>query len=97
MKPYNYRWQQLRKRFLRDHPLCSMCLAQGRLEDATVVDHIKAHRGGDELFWDPDNWQALCKQHHDGAKQSEDKRGFSTAVGADGWPLDPRHPVNRQR
>ena len=56
--------------------------------------------GDDELsgpFWDPDNWQALCKSHHDGAKQSEDRRGYSTAVGADGWPLDPRHPVNRQR
>jgi len=97
VKPYNYRWQQLRKRFLRDHPLCVKCLAQGRIGYASIVDHIQAHRGDDELFWDEDNWQALCKQHHDGAKQSEDKRGFSSAVGADGWPLDPRHPVNRRR
>lgn len=35
---------------------------------ASVVDHIIPHQGDQELFWDEDNWQALCKHHHDGEK-----------------------------
>lgn len=36
---------------------------------ATVVDHIEPHQGDQLVFWDRDNWQPLCKTHHDGAKQ----------------------------
>ena len=25
--------------------------------------------------------------------RSEEVRGYSTQIGADGWPVDPRHPV----
>jgi hypothetical protein len=32
------------------------------------------------------NWQALCKPHHDSTKQREE-RGRFQAVGEDGWPL----------
>ena len=61
---------------------------------ATVVDHIIPHRGDKTLFWDETNWQSLCKTCHDGAKQAEEKNGYATAVGLDGWPLDPLHPSN---
>src|SRR5262249_40604218 len=37
--------------------------------------------------------QSLCKLHHESAKKREEARGYSTAIGADGWPVDPRHPV----
>jgi 5-methylcytosine-specific restriction protein A len=30
-----------------------------------VVDHIIPHRGDQYLFWDQENWQALCKDCHD--------------------------------
>jgi 5-methylcytosine-specific restriction endonuclease McrA len=30
---------------------------------ATIVDHIKPHRGDQNLFWDQTNWQALCRRH----------------------------------
>jgi len=36
---------------------------------ASVVDHIVAHRGDQELFWDQSNWQSLCKPCHDSEKQ----------------------------
>ena len=37
----------------------------GMLTPATVVDHVIPHRGDQKLFWDEDNWQALCKSCHD--------------------------------
>ncbi len=40
---------------------------------ATVVDHIKPHRGDPKLFWDQENWQALCARHHDRDKQREER------------------------
>jgi 5-methylcytosine-specific restriction protein A len=61
---YNYRWQKASKRFLREHPLCVACAAEGRDESATLVDHVKPHRGDYELFWNEKNWQSLCERHH---------------------------------
>ena len=40
-------------------------MKQGVYTKATVVDHIVPHRGDPKLFWDPDNWQTLCKRCHD--------------------------------
>jgi 5-methylcytosine-specific restriction protein A len=45
----------------------------GRYRKATVVDHIIPHRGDEKLFWDRDNWQALCKSCHDHKTWTEDK------------------------
>jgi len=67
----------------------------GDVTPATVVDHIIPHKGDDKLFWDQTNWQPLCKECHDGTKQSEEKTGYSVAVGVDGWPVDNKHPVNK--
>lgn len=62
---YNYRWRKASKAFLRAHPLCVMCLAEGKYTPAAVVDHIIPHRGDRQLFWDVSNWQSLCKACHD--------------------------------
>lgn len=62
---YDSRWRAARKRFLRRHPLCAECMRQGKLTPATVVDHVIPHRGNQELFWDENNWQPLCKGCHD--------------------------------
>lgn len=64
---------------------------------ASVVDHIVAHKGDQVLFWDTDNWQALCKPHHDSTKQAEETHGFSSEMGIDGWPVDPKHPANAKQ
>ena len=95
MRLYNTRrWINARLAFLREHPLCRFCEQNSRTEPATVVDHIQPHRGDEELFWDVDNWQPLCKPCHDRAKQLLEKRGYHQHVGSDGWPTDPRHPAN---
>lgn len=88
---YDSRWDKARKTFLRTHPLCRMCEAQGRVTPATVVDHIIPHKGDQALFWDTGNWQPLCTHHHNSAKQREE-RGGPCACGPDGMPTDPRHP-----
>lgn len=71
---YGYKWQQARAQFLREHPLCVMCDADGRVEAATVVDHITPHRGDQSLFWRRSNWQSLCSTHHSRDKQRAEQR-----------------------
>jgi 5-methylcytosine-specific restriction protein A len=84
---YNTRWEKARKTYLTRNPLCIMCQREGRVTPATVVDHIIPHKGDAALFWDTENnWQPLCKPHHDRDKQREE-RGRFQAVGEDGWPL----------
>lgn len=39
---------------------------------ATVVDHVVPHRGSKRLFWDHNNWQALCTPHHNQKTDSRD-------------------------
>nr|DAZ31132.1 MAG TPA: HNH endonuclease [Caudoviricetes sp.] len=70
---YNRRWRIARSRFLKTHLLCVRCRKQGRLVKATVVDHIVPHRGDDRLFWNEENWQALCKNCHDSKTMTEDR------------------------
>ncbi len=62
---YNRQWQKARARYLKAHPLCVQCLKEGYAVTATVVDHIRPHRGDPVLFWDEKNWQSLCKSCHD--------------------------------
>ena len=69
---YGRAWQRARKRYLEAHPLCAECEREGRYTKATVVDHIKPHRGDSRLFWDTGNWQALCEHHHNVKTGNED-------------------------
>lgn len=68
---YGYRWQKARATFLKAHPLCIRCQAEGCAEAATVVDHRIPHRGDQPLFWDASNWDPLCATHHSRDKQRE--------------------------
>lgn len=61
---YGTAWRKYRLRYLKEHPLCVLCEAEGRTTPATVVDHIKAAKGDQALFWDPTNHRALCETHH---------------------------------
>lgn len=67
---YNHEWRKARAAFLALHPSCACCFAP-----ATVVDHIIPHRGDDALFWNRQNWQALCESCHNGQKQRKDRAG----------------------
>lgn len=64
---YGARWQATARGWLRRHRWCVRC---GAL--ATVLDHIKPHRGDVQLFWDRRNWQSLCKRCHDSKTATED-------------------------
>lgn len=65
---YGSEWQAARADHLARHPCCAMCSAP-----ATVVDHIKAHRGDKTLFWDRSNWQSLCAPCHNRHKQRAER------------------------
>lgn len=68
---YDYRWQRNRKMFLNANPLCAECFKDGEIRKAEVVDHIISHHGDQDLFNDMDNWQSLCKHHHDSKTMKE--------------------------
>lgn len=61
---YNWRWHKARTAYLKSHPVCVHCLQEGLTKVATVVDHIIPHKGDQALFWDVNNWMALCAMHH---------------------------------
>lgn len=87
-------WLRGRLIFLAQHPLCQRCAKQGKTNVARVVNHIRPHKGDWDLFIDPANWEAICKEHHDSDAQSEDLLGYSTETGLNGFPTDPKHPAN---
>lgn len=77
------RWRAARAIFLKQHPLCAECQDEGRIEAATVVDHVIPHKGDRRLFWDRTNWAACCKTHHDRKTATQDG-GFGARRGAGG-------------
>ncbi|MBV2144413.1 HNH endonuclease [Falsochrobactrum sp. TDYN1] len=66
---YTAEWDRERKAFLAVYSSCRRCGAP-----ATLVDHIKPHKGNQTLFWNRANWQPLCTPCHSSAKQSEERR-----------------------
>lgn len=75
----------LRKRRLRNEPLCRMCKAEGRITAATVPDHIKPlAKGGTDT---DDNIRCLCPAHHDQVTREEFGHKRRLSIGADGWPV----------
>lgn len=58
------KWKRAARRFLELNPLCVDCGELGAVVDATDVDHITPHKGDLKLFWDRNNWQALCHSCH---------------------------------
>lgn len=58
------RWREASKSFLYKHPLCVICQDAGLVTTSAETDHRIPHKGDEKLFWDPSNWQALCKKCH---------------------------------
>ena len=86
---YGARWRRARTQFLNEHPLCAYCEREKRITAATVVDHITPHEGDDALFWDEDNWQALCQRCHNTVKAQEEGRHRKRPhIGLDGYPVE---------
>ena len=93
---YGRAWAKARAEHLRSSPLCVMHQRRKLLVPATVVDHIKPHRGDLTLFWDRNNWQSLCKLCHDSAKARQESSGVIVGCGLNGLPLDPNHHWSRR-
>lgn len=74
---YGRRWQRVAKQYLADHPFCVTCQQEGHVTIATQCDHVIPHRGDPALFWDPENWQPLCRPCHSAKTARE--------VGLGGW------------
>jgi 5-methylcytosine-specific restriction protein A len=87
------RWKDIRASQLAAQPWCAYCLDAGHRVAAVACDHRERHGGDPVRFWSGP-FQSLCRAHHDSSKKREEHKGFSGAVGVDGWPLDDRHPSN---
>ena len=61
---YGSRWRRHRLVYLNANPLCAWCSLEGRTGAATLIDHIVRHQGDQWLFWNQDNWQPMCRDHH---------------------------------
>ena len=66
---YSRSWARASARYKQLHPICIGCLAVSKLSKTDVVDHIVPHKGNPALFWNENNWQPLCRWHHDVVKQ----------------------------
>jgi len=80
---------------LHREPFCRFCMMSDRVVAATVVDHIRPHRGDRDLFFNAENLQSLCATCHDTTKAEIERRGYHGSCDEHGWPLDPDHPANR--
>jgi 5-methylcytosine-specific restriction protein A len=86
------RWRTRAKHQLQVKPLCALCEEQGRVTPATIADHDPPHKGDYNAFL-LGPIRSLCKTCHDGL-QGIKARGYSSTIGDDGFPIDPRHPFN---
>lgn len=64
------KWKRLRLLYLQKHPLCEICLREGRTTIAQEVHHVKPVSSGRNeaekrmLAYSTDNLQALCEKCH---------------------------------
>ena len=59
---YGRAWKRIRDRYIQEHPLCELCLRDGRLTPAEEVHHkVPLSEGGTHAR---DNLVALCKSCH---------------------------------
>ena len=90
------RWRLKALVQLTNHPLCTLCQADGRVSAAVVADHIIPHKGDYNLFWHGE-LQSLCQDHHNITKKHIEERGYHSAVDVYGAPIDPNHPSNQTK
>jgi 5-methylcytosine-specific restriction protein A len=89
------RWRTRAKHQLQVSPLCVLCEQQGRVTPATIADHHPPHKGDWNKFrLGP--LRSLCRDCHN-RQWAVDARGYSSAIGDDGFPVDPAHPFNQRR
>lgn len=86
---YGRWWRKRRRQHLRQHPLCTFCLKQGKVVAANVADHIEPHRGDyHKLRYGA--LQSLCAACHNSikARMESPSRFKRVAIGVDGYPIE---------
>jgi hypothetical protein len=89
---HTQRWRRRAALQLKLEPLCAICLQNGQVVPATEADHIVPHKGNERAFWYGELQVRILSPER---QTKEEKRGYRTDIGIDGWPIDPRHPANR--
>jgi 5-methylcytosine-specific restriction enzyme A len=86
------------RRLARTNGLCEMCLAEGRIELATVVNHkVPLAHGGEDV---DENTENLCDRHDQAATAEQFGRSApieAKGISSSGRPTSPDHPWNRGR
>jgi len=62
---YDWRWQRLRKLYLKHNPLCERCKRMGSVTSADTVHHKKQIKEYPELRLEWDNLESLCRDCHE--------------------------------
>jgi hypothetical protein len=93
---HTQRWKNVRSIHLKRFPNCARCAGLGRIRAASIVDHDPPCGDSVAAFWDPQRYRSLCRKCHDFCRR-EQRLGYSTAIGVDGRPIDPKHPANAVR
>jgi hypothetical protein len=60
---HSAKWRRMRRRHLKQHPLCEICLEDDVVEPANVVHHRERHDGDEAKFFDEGLLQSLCREH----------------------------------
>ena len=68
---YTKRWTRAAAVYRAENPVCVICEEAGRVTPSECVDHVRPHKGDEDLFWDERNWQALCHSCHSVKTRSE--------------------------
>src|SRR6056297_2629230 len=64
-------WKSLRRERLRSEPVCRHCKKDGRVREASVVDHIVPRCDRPDMELDFDNTQSLCESCHNRKTMTE--------------------------
>ena len=68
-KKYGRAWKRIRDRYVAEHPLCEMCLEQGKLTPVDEVHHVlPVSKGGTHARG---NLMALCRSTDKNARPSQ--------------------------
>jgi 5-methylcytosine-specific restriction protein A len=75
---YDRDWRKLRAAVLFDEPLCRFCQEQGRITEATEVDHIKSIAERPDLRLERSNLRPLCTPCHSGRTRRQTSEKYRT-------------------
>jgi 5-methylcytosine-specific restriction endonuclease McrA len=85
-------WQRLRSAKLMLNPICEPCSAIGRIEVATLVDHVQAISDGGEPFPEMSGLMSMCSACHN---RKHSPKGAFIGCDESGMPIG-NHPWNAE-